>query len=268
MWAEDVDILALVDEGGSSEKKSKPSHRSKSDRGPRKNSTDSRNNKDRKHNNRNKNRPDRNKGDKNRNDKAGKPDRSRSNKKTRDDQQQSSGGEKKRNNNRNRRRNHSKKKGKIIMAKLYFRYGTVGSAKTMNLLAVAHNYRHQNKKVLLLKPKIDTRFGHDVIKSRSGLIMEADLLIDDDTILDMDTLKGYHCLLVDEVQFLNASMIDQLRDISRKMNIPVICYGLRTDFRANLFEGSRRLFELCDAIEEVKRLVLTVIKKQFLTLSF
>ena len=64
-----------------------------------------------------------------------------------------------------RRRNHSKKEGGIIMAKLYFRYGTVGSAKTMNLLAVAHNYRHQNTKVLLLKPKIDTRFGHDVIKS-------------------------------------------------------------------------------------------------------
>lgn len=138
------------------------------------------------------------------------------------------------------------------MAKLYFRYGTVGSAKTMNLLAVAHNYRHQNKKVLLLKPKIDTRFGHDVIKSRSGLIMEADLLIDDDTTLDMETLKGYHCLLVDEVQFLSAPMIDQLRDISREMNIPVICYGLRTDFRTNLFEGSQRLFELCDAIEEVK----------------
>ena len=69
------------------------------------------------------------------------------------------------------------------MAKLYFRYGTVGSAKTMNLLAVAHNYRHQNKNVLLLKPKLDTRFGMDVIKSRSGLTMDADVLVEADTVL-------------------------------------------------------------------------------------
>ena len=141
----------------------------------------------------------------------------------------------------------------------------MGSAKTMNLLAVAHNYRHQNKKVLLLKPKIDTRFGHDVIKSRSGLIMEADLLIDDDTTLDMETLKGYHCLLVDEVQFLSAPMIDQLRDISREMNIPVICYGLRTDFRTNLFEGLKDYLSYVMPSKKLRLRALIVIKKLFST---
>ena len=138
------------------------------------------------------------------------------------------------------------------MAKLYFRYGTVGSAKTMNLLAVAHNYRHQNKNVLLLKPKLDTRFGMDVIKSRSGLIMEADVLVEPDTIIPDETLDEVNCILVDEAQFLSEAFIDQLREISRAWDIPVICYGLRTDFKTQLFPGSKRLLELADSIEEVK----------------
>ncbi|SME94007.1 thymidine kinase [Pseudobacteriovorax antillogorgiicola] len=138
------------------------------------------------------------------------------------------------------------------MAKLYFRYGTVGSAKTMNLLAVAHNYRHQNKNVLLLKPKLDTRFGVDVIKSRSGLTMDADVLVETDTVLTEDILDEIHCILVDEAQFLAKAFIDQLREISRHWDIPVICYGLRTDFKTELFPGSQRLLELADSIEEVK----------------
>lgn len=138
------------------------------------------------------------------------------------------------------------------MAKLYFRYGTVGSAKTMNLLAVAHNYRNQNKEVLLIKPKLDTRFGDQVIQSRSGLMMDADLLVQDDTVLDVKMIESYNCLLVDEAQFLSEELIDQLRDISSNYNVPVICYGLRTDFCTNLFAGSKRLLELADAIEEIK----------------
>lgn len=138
------------------------------------------------------------------------------------------------------------------MAKLYFRYGTVGSAKSMNLLAVAHNYRHQNKKVLLIKPRLDTRFGADVIKSRSGLNMEADILVDEDTQFAADQFDGIHCILVDEAQFLSASVVDQLRAISRDQQIPVICYGLRTDFRTRMFSGTIRLFELADSIEEIK----------------
>ena len=138
------------------------------------------------------------------------------------------------------------------MAKLYFRYGTVGSAKTMNLLAVAHNYRAQNKIVLLVKPKLDTRFGLDTIKSRSGLEMEADVVLEHEQLLDPDKLKGLHCVLVDEAQFFATEVVDQFRSIASDIGIPVICYGLRGDFRNELFEGSKRLLELADSIEEVK----------------
>ncbi len=138
------------------------------------------------------------------------------------------------------------------MAKLYFRYGTVGSAKSMNLLAVAHNYRHQNKKVLLIKPRLDTRFGAEVIKSRSGLNMDADILVDENTEFSPNQFDGINCILVDEAQFLSASVVDQLRSISRDQEIPVICYGLRTDFRTRMFQGTIRLFELADSIEEIK----------------
>lgn len=138
------------------------------------------------------------------------------------------------------------------MAKLYFRHGTVGSAKTLNLLAVAHNYRQQGKEILLLKPELDTRFGKEQIKSRAGLEMPADILIRNDTDLLALDYEGVDCILVDEAQFLSPGIIEQLREISVNRGIPVICYGLRTDFRSNLFEGSRRLMELADSIEEVK----------------
>jgi thymidine kinase len=138
------------------------------------------------------------------------------------------------------------------MAKLYFRHGTVGSAKTLNLLAVAHNYRQQNKRVLLIKPSLDTRFGEAQIRSRAGLNCEADLLVHSDTQLDDADFRGLHCALVDEAQFVSVSVIDQLRRITLELEVPVICYGLRTDFRSELFEGARRLLELADTIEEVK----------------
>ncbi len=138
------------------------------------------------------------------------------------------------------------------MAKLYFRHGTVGSAKTLNLLAVAHNYRQQGKKIILMKPDLDTRFGKERIKSRAGLEMEADLLIVDENSLKGVDYSGVSCILVDEVQFLIAKVIDELRRIALDFDIPVLCYGLRTDFKSTLFEGSRRLLELADSIEEVK----------------
>jgi len=138
------------------------------------------------------------------------------------------------------------------MAKLYFRHGTVGSAKTLNLLAVAHNYRQQNKRVLLMKPSLDTRFGEATIRSRAGLDCEADLLLHADTRLDDDDFRGLHCALVDEAQFVSPAVIDQLRRITLELEVPVICYGLRTDFRGQLFDGARRLFEMADSIEEVK----------------
>jgi thymidine kinase len=113
------------------------------------------------------------------------------------------------------------------MAKLYFRYGTVRSAKTLNLLAVTHRYQQQNKRVLLIKPKMDTRFGDADVKSRAGPNQRADILVTDQTIFDIKDFEGHDCIVVDESQFLSKSLIDQLRTIASGHNIPVICYGLR-----------------------------------------
>lgn len=138
------------------------------------------------------------------------------------------------------------------MAKLYFRHGTMSSAKTLNLLAVAHNYRSQGKRVLLVKPRLDDRFGAAAIASRAGLRADADLLVERDATLDPRAFDGLDCVLVDEAQFLSRAVIDQLRALTRSHRLPVICYGLRTDFRTELFEGSKRLLEVADSIEEVK----------------
>jgi thymidine kinase len=138
------------------------------------------------------------------------------------------------------------------MAKLYFRHGTMGSAKTMNMLAVAHNYRSQGKRVVLLKPRLDTRFSDRAIVSRSGLTLDADLLLDRDSRLNPSDFEGLACVLVDEAQFLSEPVVEQLRGLTLRPGVPVICYGLRTDFQSRLFEGSKRLLELADSIEEVK----------------
>jgi thymidine kinase len=138
------------------------------------------------------------------------------------------------------------------MAKLYFRYGTVGCAKTLNLLAVADNYERQGKRALVLKPAADVRFGARRVASRAGLERDADLLLEDDTRLAFEFFDGCHCVLVDEAQFLSPSVIEQLRELTLAKDLPVICYGLRTDFRSVLFDGSRRLLELADSVEEVK----------------
>lgn len=128
----------------------------------------------------------------------------------------------------------------------------MSSAKTLNLLAVAHNYRSQGKRVLLIKPRLDTRFSGEGIVSRSGLEASADLLVERDTQLDLGLFEGLHCVLVDEAQFLSTALVEQLRRLTLSHNVPVICYGLRTDFQTRLFEGSQRLLELADSIEEVK----------------
>ena len=138
------------------------------------------------------------------------------------------------------------------MAKLYFRYGAMGSAKTMNLLAVAHNYEQQGKRVILIKPSIDDRFGADMIRSRTGLERKADICVAADTQIPLDTRAGVSCILVDECQFLSEYVVHQLRNITVDLDIPVICYGLRTNFKTRLFEGAKRLMEVADAIEEVK----------------
>ena len=154
------------------------------------------------------------------------------------------------------------------MAKLYFRYGTMDSAKSMNLLAVAHNYRKQGKQVLLVKPRLDSRFGNGKIASRSGLEATADLLIDDDTVLDPREFARLDCVLVDEAQFLPPAVIEDLRRITVDPGVPVICYGLRTDFRTRLFPGAQRLMELADRIEEVKVTCQYCAKKAICNLRF
>ncbi len=152
------------------------------------------------------------------------------------------------------------------MAKLYFRYGTMGSAKTLNLLAVAHNYRQQGKRVLLLKPSMDARFGSNTITSRAGLEMEADVLVADATdLFDID-FSCINCILVDEAQFFSIHHIQQLRDIALIKDVPVICYGLRTDFKGKLFPGSMRLMELADSIEEIKATCFFCNKKSTMNL--
>lgn len=140
------------------------------------------------------------------------------------------------------------------MAKLYFRYGVVGSAKTMNLLAVAHNYRQQGKKVLLVKPAVDTRFGVGVIRTRAGLEMQADCVVPNcGTLFVLPDLTDVVCVLVDEAQFLTNHDIDVLHQcVHGAPKIPVICYGLRADFRRKAFPAAARLFELADSIEEIK----------------
>ena len=153
------------------------------------------------------------------------------------------------------------------MAKLYFRYGTVGSAKTLNLLAVAHNYEQQGKQAFLIKPAIDTRFGRDNIRSRAGLEKKTHLLVEHDSELQDSLFAGVDCILVDEAQFLSESLIQQLRKITIDLNIPVICYGLRTDFRSRLFDGSRRLLELADSIEEIKTTCAFCTKKAVFNLK-
>lgn len=138
------------------------------------------------------------------------------------------------------------------MAKLYFRYGTVGSAKTLNLLAVAHNYEQQGKRCYIIKPALDDRFGAATVASRAGLERPANLILGADERIDVGELAGVDCIVVDEAQFLTPAQIDELRGVTMELGIPVICYGLRTDFRVRLFPGAQRLLEQADAIEEVK----------------
>jgi len=129
----------------------------------------------------------------------------------------------------------------------------VGSSKTLNLLATAHNYRRQHKRVVLVKPGLDTRGnGERTVASRAGLEQEADIVLDNDTEWRDEWVHDSDCVLVDEAQFLSVEHVEELRRIVDEFNVPVICYGLRTDFRTRLFDASKRLMELADSIEEIK----------------
>ena len=143
------------------------------------------------------------------------------------------------------------------MSKLYFRYGAMNSGKSTNLMQVAYNYEERGMKVLLIKPSTDKK-GGDKLVSRLGVERKVDLLINDDQNIYTEPKKWQDekykidCILVDEVQFFKAYQIDQLFEIAVCLDIPVICYGLRTDFKMQGFEGSTRLLLLAHSIEELK----------------
>ncbi|MBU5454332.1 thymidine kinase [Caproiciproducens sp. MSJ-32] len=143
------------------------------------------------------------------------------------------------------------------MSKLYFRYGAMNSGKSTHLMQVAHNYEERGMRVALLKPLTDTK-GGDKLVSRLGVERKVDLVISNkDNVLEkikayIDEKGKIDCILVDETQFLKAEQIDQLFEIAVCLDIPVICYGLRTDFKMQGFEGSTRLLLLAHSIEEMK----------------
>ena len=139
------------------------------------------------------------------------------------------------------------------MSKLYYRYGAMNSGKTTLLLQVAHNYEERGMKVLILKPKIDTK-GDNKIVTRIGLKRKVDHLIDQDDNLTeyLNTIPSdIACVLVDEAQFLTRDQVDELFMFTKLKDISVICYGLRSDFKTISFPGSLRLFELADVMEEM-----------------
>jgi len=140
------------------------------------------------------------------------------------------------------------------MAKLYFKYGAMGCSKTAQALVTKFNYEERGMKVLLIKPATDDRDGRAVVRSRIGL--EAECLM---VPSDMDLFKLYEneyadcdVVIVDECQFLTEAQVDELGQIVSVKNIPVLCFGLRTDFLMHLFPGSKRLFEIAESITEIK----------------
>ena len=139
------------------------------------------------------------------------------------------------------------------MAKLYFKYGSMGSSKTAQALITKYNYEENGMRVWLIKPAADNRDGAIILKSRVGLQAPAEVVAPTADICAMfEERDEPDVIIVDECQFMSFAQIDQLRDIVDTKNIPVICFGLRTDFQSKLFPGSHRLFEVADTISEIK----------------
>ena len=139
------------------------------------------------------------------------------------------------------------------MAKLYFKYGAMGSSKTAQALITKFNYEERGMSVWLIKPSTDTRDGAKMIRSRIGLTAEAEgIAPNDDIRARFDAIGRRNVIIADECQFLTPQQVDQLRDIVDEEDVPVLCFGLRTDFLTKMFPGSARLFELADSITEIK----------------
>lgn len=143
------------------------------------------------------------------------------------------------------------------MSKLYFRYGAMNSGKSTHLMQVAYNYKERGMRVLLIKPSTDKK-GGDKLVSRLGVEVKVDMIVDKDTDIinevkeNIELNGALDCILVDEVQFMKKHQIDELFEIAVTLEIPVICYGLRTDFKMEGFEGSERLLLIAHSIEEMK----------------
>ena len=139
------------------------------------------------------------------------------------------------------------------MAKLYFKYGAMGSSKTAQALITKFNYEERGMSVWLIKPSVDDRDGADIIRSRIGLEAQAEIIGPEDDICRLYYPRGRRDVIIsDESQFFRPEHIDQLRKLVDEEDIPVLCFGLRTDFQTKLFPGSQRLFELADSITEIK----------------
>lgn len=140
------------------------------------------------------------------------------------------------------------------MAKLYFKYGAMGCSKTAQALITKFNYEERGMTVLLLKPAVDNRDGETVVKSRIGLTSEAVTVAPEQNLYKLYQEKYLSCnvIIVDECQFLTPEQVDELGNIVIDYNIPVLCFGLATDFLTHLFPGSRRLFEIAESISEIK----------------
>lgn len=139
------------------------------------------------------------------------------------------------------------------MAKLYFKYGAMGSSKSAQALITKFNYEELGMTVWLIKPALDTRDGKSAIRSRIGLRQEADAIQPEADLCALyRQMDKKDVIIADECQFFTPQQIDQLRTLVDEDNVPVLCFGLRTDFLTHMFEGSRRLFEVADSITEIK----------------
>jgi thymidine kinase len=147
------------------------------------------------------------------------------------------------------------------MAKLFFNYSSMNAGKTTILLQSAHNYRERGLTPLLFTPKLDDRYGEGWIKSRIGLQARATIFTSEDDLYEITRThledRNIHCVLVDESQFLNRQQVYQLSEIVDRLNIPVLCFGLRTDFQGELFEGSKYLLAWADQLTEIKTICHT-----------
>ncbi len=140
------------------------------------------------------------------------------------------------------------------MAKLYFKYGAMGSSKTAQALITKFNYEERGMKVWIAKPSIDSRDGENIIQSRIGLKTEAYVISEDENIYRTFQMlrERYDVVIIDEAQFLTEEQVNQLGNIVIQLKVPVMCFGLKTDFQTKMFPGSKRLFEIAESISEIK----------------